>query len=406
MTRPASAPALAALALAVLSACAKKPPPPPPPPEVGFVTLHPEAVTLVNELPGRTNPYVVAEVRPQVNGVIRSRRFTEGADVRAGQVLYEIDPAPYQAALAQAQAAQANSEANLATARVRFERYADLVKINAVSRQEVDDARAAYGQAQANVQQGRAQVQTARINLGYTRVTAPVSGRIGRAAVTQGGLATAGQAQALAVIQQLDPIYVDVAQSSDDLLRMKREMAGGRLEGAGPQSATVRLVLSDGSEYAQTGQLRFSEAQVDTTTGSVTLRALFPNPNRTLLPGMYVRARMAQATDSQGVLVPQAALGRDEKGAAFVTLVGPGDKALRRPVTAARMVGDKWLVTAGLQGGERLITEGLVKLQQPGSPVRPVPAGSRPQAPPGGAGGAPGGATPGSAGPAKTSNSR
>ncbi len=383
--------ALAAAAVSALvtgaAGCAKKPPPAPPPPEVGYVEVRPEPVTLTDELPGRTAAFVTAEVRPQVNGVIRARLFQEGADVRAGQTLYEIDPAPYRAALAQAQATLANAQANLAAARVRFERYADLVKINAVSRQEADDARATYGQAQANVQQGQAQVQTARINLGYTRVTAPVSGRIGRATVTQGGLATSGQAQALATIQQIEPIYVDVVQSSDELLKLRRDIAGGRLEGAGAESARVRLRLSDGSEHPVEGRLRFSEAQVDPTTGSVTLRALFANPNRTLLPGMYVSARIAQAVDQQGILAPQPAVTRNEKGEPTVMVVSPDGKAAQiRVIQTGRAVGDRWLVTGGLKAGDRLITDGLVKLRGPGPIGRAVPAGSRPAGPRGAAG--------------------
>lgn len=384
---------LMAAGVAGLAACGKKPPPPPPPPVVGYVVVRTEPVALATELPGRTAAYVVAEVRPQVSGVIRARLFTEGSDVRAGQVLYEIDPAPYRAALAQAQATLANAEANVTAQRLLSERYADLVKINAVSRQDADNARAAYGQALANVKQGQAQVQTARINLGYTRVTAPVSGRIGRAAVTQGGLATAGQADALATIQQLDPIYVDVAQSSDELLKLKRDIAGGKLDGAGADSARVRLRLSDGSEYPVEGRLRFSEAQVDQTTGSVTLRALFANPGRTLLPGMYVTARLVQAVDQMAVLAPQQAVTRDEKGAPSAMVVSADGKSAQvRPIQTSRVVGDKWLVTAGLKPGDRLITEGLVKLRGPGPIGGAVPAGSRPAGPPGASGG-PGGAS-------------
>ena len=385
--KPIVTTAAATVLLGALAACGKKPPPPPPPPTVGYVTVQTEPVTLADELPGRTAAYVVAEVRPQVSGVIRARLFTEGADVRAGQTLYEIDPAPYRAALAQAQATLANALANVTAQRLLSERYADLVKINAVSRQEADNARASYGQALANVKQGQAQVQTARINLGYTRVTAPVSGRIGRAAVTQGGLATAGQTNALATIQQLEPVYVDVAQSSDDLLRLRRDIAGGKLEGAGPDSARVRLRLSDGSDYPVEGRLRFSEAQVDQTTGSVTLRALFPNPNRTLLPGMYVTARIVQAVDQMAILAPQPAVTRDEKGAPSVMVVSPDGKAAQvRPIQTSRAVGDKWLVTSGLKPGDKLIVEGLVKLRGPGPIGGAVPAGSRapPPPPPGG----------------------
>ena len=407
--RSAQPNAIAALALvAAATGCAKKPPPAPPPPEVGYVVVRTEPVTLAEELPGRTSAYVVSDVRPQVNGVIRARLFTEGADVRAGQTLYEIDPAPYRAALAQAEAQAANARANVATQRLRAERYGDLVRINAVSRQEADDARAGYGQAQANVALADAQVRTARINLGYTRVSSPVSGRIGRASVTQGGLATAGQTQPLATVQQLDPIYVDVVQSADALLRLKRGIAGGELQGAGAQSAQVRLTLSDGSDYPLEGRLRFSEAQVDPTTGSVTLRALFANPDRTLLPGMYVRARLIQAVNAQGILAPQAAVSRNEKGEATAMVVSPDGKAAQpRIIRTSRPIGDKWLVSDGLKPGDRLITEGLVKLRGPGPIGRAVPAGSRPGPPPGApaaGGGDQRGA--GSAGPTPSSKAR
>ena len=382
-----------ALCLAVsVAACAKKPPPAPPAAVLGYVVVRSESVTLTTELPGRTAAYATADVRPQVNGVIRARTFTEGADVRAGQVLFEIDPAPYRAQLGQAQAQLANAQALVVTQKLKSDRYADLVKINAVSRQDADDARAAYGQAVANVALAQAQLRTAAINLGYTRVTSPISGRIGRATVTQGGLATSGQAQALATVQQLDPVYVDFVQSSDELLKLKREIAGGKLEGAGPQAVDVHLILSDGSQYPAVGRLRFSEAQVDQTTGSVTLRAVFPNPNRTLLPGMYVRARVAQAVDAQGVLAPQAAVARNEKGEAVVTVVGPGDKPTPRTVKTGPAIGDKWLITDGLKPGDKLITEGLAKIQGPPQPGAPppkiVPAGSAP--PPAATPGAPG----------------
>ena len=392
----------ALLFAAALVGCGKKPPPPPPPAVVGYAVVKSEPVTLSTELPGRTAAYVTAEVRPQVNGVIRTRTFTEGADVRAGQLLFEIDPAPYRASLGQAQAQLANAQANVATQKVKFERYADLVKINAVSKQDADDARAAYGQAVANVSLAREQVRAAAVNLGYTRVTSPVSGRIGRAAVTQGGLATAGQTQALATVQQLDPIYVDVAQSADELLKLKRDIAGGKLEGAGPQSVDVRLALSDGSQYPTVGRLRFSEAQVDPTTGSVTLRAIFPNPNRTLLPGMYVRAQIGQAVDATGVRAPQGGVQRNETGDATGMVVGAKGGPESRVIKTGPAIGSNWLVTDGLKPGDKLIVEGLAKLQGPPQPGAPppkvVPASASAQGA-GGPGGKPAAQGAGSAGP-------
>ena len=315
-------------AAGLLSACGRKPAPSPQgPPTVGYVVVKTEPVALTTELPGRTTAYVTADVRPQVNGIIKARLFTEGTDVRAGQTLYQIDPAPYKAAYDQAKATLANAQANLTTQRLQAERYADLVKINAVSRQDNDNAQATYKQAAANVQQYAAALEAARINLGYTRITAPVSGRIGRSLVTIGSLATSGQTTALATIQALNPMYVDVSQSSDELLKLKRDMAGGELSRVGPQSAKATLVFSDGSKYPLTGEVKFAEAQVDPTTGSVTLRAVFPNPNGQLLPGMYVREIVTQAVDQNGILAPQQAVTRDPQGKATAMVVGPDGTA-------------------------------------------------------------------------------
>ena len=367
---------LAASALALfLAGCGRKPAGPPPmgPPAVGYVTVQPQAVTLTTELPGRTNGYLTSDVRPQVNGIIQSRLFTEGADVHAGQALYQIDPAPYRATLDQAKAQLQNAQANLATLRVKAERYADLVKINAVAKQDYDDAEAAYKQGLATVAQDRAAVESAAINLGYTRVTAPISGRIGRSLVTPGALVQAGQATALATIQTLDPIYVDVTQSADQLLALKRALQGGALSGGGPASARVRLLLQDGSPYPREGVLRFSEVTVDQTTGSVTLRAVFPNPDRLLLPGLYVRAMIVEGVEPNGILAPQPAVGRDEKGNATAFVVGPGDKAEARTLTTGQVIGTSWLVTGGLRPGDRLITEGLMQVK-PGGAVKPPPA--------------------------------
>ena len=352
---------------------------------MGVVTLQAQPVTLTADLPGRTAAYQISDVRPQVNGLIKARLFTEGADVGAGQPLYLIDPAPYRAAYAQAQAQLASAQANVVTARLKAERYASLVKINAVSRQEADDANAAGGQAAAAVQQYAAALQTARINLGYTKVTAPISGRIGRALATPGALVTADQTTALATIQSLDPIYVDVVRSSDELLVMRREINAGSLNG--PATARVKLQLSDGSTYGHEGVLKLSEAQVDPATGSVTLRAVFPNPQRLLLPGMYVRAQVVEAVDPDGLLVPQQGVTRDEKGNATALIVDAAGKAQTRTVTVDRALGDKWLVSAGLKPGDRVIVEGVMNVRQPGTPVHAVPAGSAPAAaaaPPGG----------------------
>ena len=388
-----------ALALPLaLAACKKPPPPPPPPPEVGVVTLREEPVTLTAELPGRTTGFETSDVRPQVNGIIKARLFSEGSDVRAGQVLYQIDPAPYRAALDQARGQLANAQANVVTARLKAQRYADLVKINAVSKQDADDAQAAYGQAAANVQQYAAAVQSARINLGYTSVTAPISGRIGRALVTAGALVASQQTTALATIQRLDPIYVDLVQSADDVLRLKRDLAKGQLSGAGADSARVRLTLSDGSAYPQEGVLKLSEAQVDQTTGSVTLRAIFPNPNKLLLPGMFVRAQIIEGVDNTGILAPQPGITRDPKGNATAMVVDAQGKAEARSVVTGQAFGDKWLIVSGLKAGDRLITEGLINVHAPGTPVRAVPAGSKPQGPPPGAGGAAGGGKAGGSG--------
>ncbi|CAN5200078.1 efflux RND transporter periplasmic adaptor subunit [soil metagenome] len=389
---PLAGVALAFATVAGLSACGKKAPPPaPPPPTVGYIVVKTEPVSLTTELPGRTSAFVTADVRPQVNGIIKARLFTEGTDVRAGQVLYQIDAAPYRAAYDQAKATLANAQANLTTQKLQAGRYAELVKINAVSKQDNDNAQATYQQAAANVQQYQAALEAARINLGYTRITAPVSGRIGRSLVTIGSLATSGQTTALATIQALNPMYVDVSQSSDELLKLKRDMAGGELSRGGPQSVKATLVFSDGSKYPLSGQLKFSEAQVDPTTGSVTLRAVFPNPNGQLLPGMYVREIVTQAVDETGVLAPQQAVTRDPQGQATAMVVGPDGTAQPRKLVADRAIGDKWLVTAGLAPGDKLISEGLINLRMPGTKVHAVPAGSMPAKPPPGGPGGPGG---------------
>ena len=353
---------------------------PPPPPEVGVHVVAAQPVTLSTELPGRTVAYGIAEVRPQVNGIVRQRLFREGSDVRAGSVLYTIDPAPYQTALDSARAALSRSEANLAVAQVRAQRFRDLVAIDAVSQQENDDAVATQKLAEASIASDKAAIRAAQINLGYTRVTAPIAGRIGRSTVTAGALVTANQPDALAVVQQLDPIYVDVTQSSGELLRLRRELAAGRLKSAGGGQASVSLLFEDGSPYGAPGRLQFSDVTVDERTGAVTLRAVFPNPSRELLPGMYVRAVVEEGTAEHALLVPQKGVTRDPRGKATALVVSADNKVEPRALTTSRSVGDRWLVTAGLVAGDRVIVEGLQKVR-PGATVRvaaaPAGPGSR-----------------------------
>lgn len=327
-------------------------------PEVGVVTLEAQSVTLSAELAGRATPYETSDVRPQIGGIIVGRPFVEGANVKAGQVLYRIDPSPFRAAYAQATAQVASAEANLATAKLKAERYGELVRINGVAKQDYDDAEAAYKQAVAQVAQQRAAAQTARINLGYATITAPISGRVGPSTVTKGALVTTGQAAALTTIQRLDPIYVDVTQSASDLLRLRRALAAGQLTG-GPQSVPVRLKLDDGSDYPQAGKLQFADVTVDQTTGAVTLRAIFPNPSGVLLPGMFVRAEVAEGVAPNAVLAPQQGVSRDERGRPTALVVGASGKAELRDLALGQAVGDKWLVTSGLKPGDRLIVQGL-----------------------------------------------
>ncbi len=375
MPRSISIGATVALAF-LLAACGAKPaggPDPNAPTPVGVVVIRTEPVSLTMELSGRTSASLDSEVRPQVSGVIKARLFQEGSNVRAGQPLYQIDPATYRASLDSANAGLAQAQATATSAKLKADRYKELVAINAVSRQDNDDAQAAAQSAAANVQAQRAAVQQARINLDHTQVRAPVSGRIGKSSVTPGALVTANQAAALATIQNLDRIYVDVSQSASDLLKLRRAMATGTL--GAPTSAQVRLVLEDGSTYPRAGTLAFSDITVDEGTGSIGLRAIFPNPDGALLPGLYVRARLDQGVATSAILAPQAAVSRDPRGSATVYVVDAGSKAQLRPITVSRTVGDKWLVTGGLRPGERVIVDGLQNVR-PGGAVKPAVVGA------------------------------
>lgn len=354
-------------------------PPQAPPPEVAVITLEPRSIILTTELSGRTAPCLIAEVRPQVGGIIQQRRFEEGAVVTAGQLLYQIDPASYQAAFDSAQAALARAEAQLTPARFRAERFRKLSRINAISLQDLDDAEAAFKLAEAEVAAARAALRTARINLDYTAVKAPITGRIGRSAVTTGALVTAGQAAPLAIIQQLDPIYVDVTQSSAELLRLKRELASGALTGVAAGQARVRLRLEDGTSYELPGSFKFSDVTVNQSTGSVTLRTVFPNPAEVLLPGMYVQARLEEGTLDRALLVPQRGVSRNPAGEALVMVVGTEEKVEPRVIQVARTVGDDWLVAGGLEPGDRVILEGLQRIR-PGMLVKAVPFEAKPEA--------------------------
>ncbi len=372
--------------VALMTASCSKPKQAPPqsgPPEVGVVTVQPQRVAITTELPGRTSPFLIAEVRPQVGGIIRKRLFVEGSDVKAGQTLYQIDPATYQAAFASAKAAEARAEANLIPARLKEGRYKDLVKIRAVSQQDYDDAQAALKQAEADVAATRAAVETAHINLAYTKITAPISGRIGRSTVTDGALVTASQTTALATIQQFNSMYVDVTQSSSELLKLKQSLASGLLKKGGAAQARVKLLLEDGSAYPVPGTLKFSEVTVDQGTGSITLRAVFPNPKQTLLPGMFVRAIVEEGVNEQAILVPQRGVTRNQKGEAVVMLVGAEEKVEPRTIKVARTIGDNWLVSDGLKAGDRVIVEGFQKAR-PGTAVKAMPFGAKPETPPAG----------------------
>jgi membrane fusion protein (multidrug efflux system) len=362
----------------LLAACSGKDQPTagaPAAPAVTVLTVQTESVPVSTELPGRTSPYLIAELRPQVTGIVKARQFKEGSEVKAGQVLYQIDPATYQAAYDSARANLARAEANVEAARLKAERYAELVKIEAVSLQDNDEAVAALKQAQADVGSAKAALDKARIDLGFTRVTSPIAGRISRSAVTAGALVTANQAEALATVQKLDPIYVDLTQSSAELLRMRRDLESGRLQRAADNAVPVQLVLEDGSLYGAEGKLAFSEVTVDEATGSVTLRAVFPNPKGELLPGMYVRARLTQGVQGDAILVPHAAVSRTPRGEGQAMVVNAENMVEPRIIKTGQSIGDKWVVTEGLAPGDRVIVEGLQKAR-PGSPVQAQEAGA------------------------------
>jgi membrane fusion protein (multidrug efflux system) len=350
------------------------PPPARHPTEVGVVTVRPQPVTITTELPGRTSSYRVAEVRPQVSGVLLKRLFVEGKEVKAGQPLYRIDPAPFQASFDSAKASLQHAQAELTTAKLLQERYQPLVEVNAVSRQTYDNAVASALQAEADVASGKASVETARINLGYTNVFAPISGRTSRSAVTEGALVTASQSTSLVTVTQLDPIYVDVTQPATVWLRLQRELEAGQLVNRGDHAAAVALKLEDGSEYGREGTLQFSEVTVDQSTGSVTLRAEFPNPNHLLLPGMFVRARIQEGVRQQGLLVPERGVTHDQRGEPVALVVGAGNKLEQRTLETDRVVGDEWLVLAGIKPGDRVVVSGVQKAH-PGEEVTPVEAG-------------------------------
>jgi membrane fusion protein (multidrug efflux system) len=364
---------LIVLTAVVLAGCGsgkQQQPPAPPTPQVGFVTVSPQSVTLSTELAARTAAYETSEIRPQVNGLITARLFQEGDEVRAGQPLYRIDPQPYQAQVASARAALSRAKAAIASNDALARRYGELVKINAIARQDYENAITTAQQARADVAAQEAALRTATIDLGRTTVKAPISGRIGRSAVTTGGLVTASQTTALSTIQRLDPIYVDITQSSVDQLRLRKQLLAGNLS-RGANAARIRLKLEDGTLYPVEGIVKFADVTVDPATGSQTIRAQFSNPNRLLLPGMYVTAQFVEGTQANALLVPQRAVSRDEKGNAVVMVVGPGNKLLPKTLTAPRTIGDNWLVTAGLAAGDRVIVEGAQNLQ-PGTPVKPV----------------------------------
>lgn len=373
---PKSGFALTALLLAPLTACGggdkaqQQQQQPAGPPQVSVVTVQPQAVTLTTVLPGRTSAYETSEVRPQVNGLITARLFTEGDQVRAGQPLYRIDAQPYQAQVANARAALARARAAIASSAALQRRYGELVKINAIARQDFENAVTSAEQARADVAAQQAALRSAEIDLARTTIRAPISGRIGRSVATTGALVSSAQTNALTTIQRIDPVYVDVTQSSADLLRLRQQLAAGDLSRGG-KAARVQLRLEDGSVYPIQGTMQFADVSVDPATGTQTIRALFPNPRGLLLPGMYVRAELVQGTQSDAILVPQRAVTRDERGNPTAMVVGADGKLQSRALTAPRTIGESWLVTAGLKPGDKVVVEGAMMLR-PGMPVKAV----------------------------------
>ena len=359
-----------------LSACGKKQPPPMPPPSVGYVVLRSEPVTLTTDLPGRVSALESSDVRPQINGVIRRRAFVEGSIVHAGQVLYEIEDSPYRAAELNARGQLAEAEANIAPTQRQADRFRQLVAISGVSKQDADNADAAAAQAKATVVAQRGALMAAQVNLGFTRIRAPISGRIGRSLFTPGALVQDGQTDALATIQRMDQVYVDLTESAADLLNLRAAMQGGDVTRPGPASARVQLILPNGQIYPSEGVLKFADVTVDPTTGAVVVRAVFPNPSGVLLPGLYVRARVIEGVRQQGLLAPQAGVSHNERGLPTALVVGPGNIVAQRMVTTEQAIGDKWVVAGGLKAGDKLIVDGLLNLH-PGAKVdaRPVAAG-------------------------------
>jgi membrane fusion protein (multidrug efflux system) len=408
----------AATAAVILAACGQKPSAPPPQtPEVGVITIQPTTVSVESELPGRTSAFLVAQVRARVDGIVLRREFVEGADVKAGQRLYEIDPAPFIASLNTAKAALAKAQANLATQNAQAARFKILVAGNAVSRQDYDNAVAAQGQAVADVASGKAAVDTAQINLGYTDVVSPIAGRTGLSQVTPGAYVQLSAATLLTTIQQLDPVYVDLTQSSVDGLKLRRDIQEGRLQTGGVNAAKVTLILEDGRTYSEAGKLQFSDVSVDQGTGSVTVRAIFPNKDRVLLPGMFVRARIDEGVNDKALVVPQVGVTHDQKGQPTALVVGPDNKVALRQLVTSGTYGDKWIVDSGLNAGDRVIVQGTEKAR-PGTTVKAVdaqlpaqaaqpaqPASGAPGAAPGSASGAaPAAADAGASGAAASSN--
>ena len=355
---------------AALAACAKKPAPPPPPTTVGYVVLQSKAVPLIADLPGRVAAYETSDVRPQVSGVLRNRSFVEGSNVRAGQVLYVIEDAPFRAAVLNAQGLLAVAEANIRSTQLQAERFGRLVAVNGVSKQDADNAEAAAEQARATVVAQRGALNSAQVNLDFTRIRAPIAGRIGRSLFTPGALVQAGQTSALATIQRMDRVYVDITQSAADLLNLRAAETAGQISESGPGVARVQLVLPNGALYPIEGEMRFADVTVDPTTGSVTVRAIFPNPRDVLLPNLYVLARLVQGVRKEGLLAPQAGVSHNERGEATALVVGSDNHVAQRIIKVDRAVGDQWLIAEGLKPGDKLIVDGLLNLH-PGAQVTP-----------------------------------